>query len=99
MSLRWKLFISYLTILGIALLVLAFSTAYVAPANFTHQMNMQNRQRLGMSNAGSGMMSPQNQASGTGQQDINANFRYAVNKALLQAGIATTLAAAVLSWL
>lgn len=121
MSLRWKLFISYVAIMGIALLVLAFSTAYAAPANFTQQMNMMDMESMWMSGSSgmmmedmagdenawngwnNGMMSQQNQTAGTTYQEINAeinaHFRQSVNKALLQAGIATTLAAVLVSWL
>ena len=88
MSLRWKLFLSYLVVAAIPLLVLVLSTAYVAPANFSHQM-------MGMGR-GARRHVQQQAALNT---EINANFRKAVNQALIQAGGAAILAAAVISWL
>lgn len=96
MKLSHKLFISYLLVVAVGLVVLAVSTAYVAPMTFAQQMR-------GMG-AGAGV----GQQRGTAMRDqitdqvnaeIEASFRGSVNSALLLAGVAAILAAVVVSWL
>lgn len=91
MKLSRKLFLSYLLVVLVGLLVLAISTAFVAPVTFAEQM---------------GRMGAGGQQRGMSQQrlaDINtqveANFRTAIDDALLRAGIAAVVAAALVSWL
>ena len=96
MSLGWKFFLTYVAVAASALLVLAVSTSFVAPETFSdHMRSMSSMQD-------SGMMMGQ---SARGQQievldvELDASFREAVNSALLRAGIAAILAAAVVSWI
>lgn len=91
MSLSWKIFLSYVVVVAIGLLVLAISTAYVAPETFSTHMNNMHGQTGGMMN-GSNML-------GLLEDDLGDSFRESVNSALLQAGIAAILAAGVVSWL
>lgn len=89
MSLGWKLILSYLVVIAVSLLVMAVSTAFIAPIDFSRHMGdmagmMQGSQR--------GMM-------GTSlATDIDASLRDTLNRALLAAGIAATLVATALSW-
>lgn len=100
MSLRWKLFLSYLLVVGLALLVLAVATAFVAPVTFADHLDMmgmrQNRGQNG-SPGGPGMM------MGAAIEDINAelnaSFRQSLAGALLLAGAAAGLAAVGVNWL
>ena len=94
MKLSRKLFLSYLLVMTVGLLVLAISTAYVAPITFAQQM--------GYMGGGAGQ-GPQRGMNQQDRQDeinaqIEANFRTAVNDALLWAGIAAVAAAVVVSW-
>lgn len=89
MSLRWKLFISYVVVLAVGLLVLALSVAVLAPQTFTHRMQM------GMGQ-GHGMMRQEHWQE---EAELEADFRAALNDALLRTGIAALIAAALVSWL
>ena len=90
MKLSRKLFLSYLLVVLVGLLVLAISTAYVAPITFAEQMG-----HIGAGGQQGGMFQSR-------LTDINAqvetNFRSAVNDALLYAGIAAIVAAVLVSW-
>ncbi len=88
MKLSYKLFASYLFIVIIGLVVLAISTAYVAPVNFSQQMN-----HMGGNLAG---MMGQHRLEVTAE--IEASFRNSLTNALIIAGLAATLAAGVVSW-
>ena len=92
MSLIWKFILSYLVVIAVGLLVLALTTAFIAPADFSQHMgNMR-----GMSGATMpGMMSS---AMQNFEDAANTNFRQTLNNALLIAGVAATLVAAALSW-
>ncbi len=100
MNLHSKLLLSYLGVIGLALLVLAVSTAFIAPAAFSgHVQNMRAR----------GMFAPRYEDADRFPMlnaivqgldvEIEGNFREAVNRALLLAGLAATLAAALVSWI
>lgn len=88
MKLSYKLFFSYILIVFIGLVVLAISTAFVAPVNFSEQMthmghnlsNMMGQHRIELTT------------------ELEASFRNALNSALIIAGIAATLAAGGVSW-
>ncbi len=94
MNLRSKLLVSYLVVIALALLVLALSTAFIAPvAFFGHVEDMRTR---GMFGPARGMM-----MSGFVERlnaELDANFREAVNRALFLAAAAATAAAMVASW-
>ena len=92
MSLAWKLVISYLIVIAVGLLVLALSTAFIAPADFSQHMG--NIQSM-MSGNMSGMMGNTLQTYNTA---IEASFRQSLNNALLAAALVATLVAAALSW-
>ncbi len=90
MNLGWKFFISHLFVGAVALLVLAFSTAFVAPETFSMRMRggamMRNPEQHNMMMAGL-------------DQEIERDFRESVRSALWQAGIAAMFTAALVSWL
>lgn len=89
MKLSYKLFISYVFVIAVALLVLAIATAFVAPANFSSQMT---HMRGNMS----GMMA---QRMVDLDEILQNSFQDAINQALISAGIAAILASLVVSWL
>lgn len=97
MSLAWKFFGSYLVVVAIGLLVLAISTAFVAPATFSAQMEHMSSMGEGMGH--DHMMGGPATTVQAVNQELKANFRKAVNSALLKAGIAAILAAGAASWL
>ncbi len=99
MKLSRKLFISHLLVVLIGLAVLAISTAYVAPISFAQQMGYMGG-GAGVGAAGQrglGGMSGDRQTELNAQ--IEANFRTAIDDALLRAGIAALVAAVVVTWL
>ena len=92
MSLGWKLFISYLVIVVVGSLVLAVSTASIAPVTFSrHIESMRGMTIANMTNT-----------MDTGMQQLEAeldtNFRQAVNSTLLVASVAAAGAAGIVSW-
>lgn len=88
MKLSYRLFISYLFVVLIGLMVLAMSTAFVAPANFVREMSHMGRNLSGM--------------RGDHQMqliaELETGFRHSLNSALIIAAIAATLAAGGASW-
>lgn len=88
MKLSYKLFLSYLFVVFIGLVVLAISTAFVAPVNFFEQMTHMGR---GLS----GMMGQHRLELMT---ELETSFRNALNHALIIAGVTATLAAGGVSW-
>jgi signal transduction histidine kinase len=88
MRLTWKLVLSHLTVIAVGLLVLALSTAFIAPVDFSQHMG--NMRGIG----GSGMMGSVMQALET---EIESNFRTSLTNALIIAGVAALLVAAGLS--
>ncbi len=88
MSLAWKLAISYIIVIAVGLLVLAFSTAFIAPADFSQHMGS-------LQNMMGGMMNNSLQAYNS---EIETGFRQSLTNALLEAGLAAALVAAALSW-
>ena len=88
MKLSYKLFISYVVVVVVALVVLATATAFLAPANFSQQMTH-------MRGSGSGMMG---QRMAELDAQLEASFQDAVNNALVIAGTAAILAALGVSW-
>ncbi len=88
MKLSYKLFISYLFVVVIGLLVLAMSTAFVAPANFVQEM----------SHMGRSLSSMRGEHQMQLIAELEAGFRHSLNSALIFAGIAATLAAGGASW-
>ena len=96
MNLGWKFFVSHLFVGAVGLLVLAFSTAFVAPETFSMRMT----EMPGMQ--GGAMMHGTDQADMMMtwlDRDLERDFRDSVNSALWRAGLAAMLAAAVVSWL
>ncbi len=89
MKLSYKLFASYLLVVIVGVVVLAISTAFVAPVTFSQQMS-----HMGEGTMGMGM--------GQHQQEIIAelqtSFNNSLTTALVIAGIAATLAAVIASW-
>lgn len=88
MKLSYKLLLSYVFVVLVALIVLATATAWLAPANFAHQMtHMQD-----------------NETSMMGQRmtaldaELESSFQDAVNNALILAGVAAILTAMGVSW-
>ncbi len=92
MSLAWKLGISYLIVIAVSLLVLAFSTAFIAPADFSQHLGAMQGMMTGSMN---GMMNNSLQAYNA---EIEASFRQSLANALLEAGLIAALVAAALSW-
>ncbi len=88
MKLSYKLFLSYVFVVLVALLVLATATAFVAPANFSQQITH-------MQGNGSGMMGQRMVELDT---ELKAGFQDAVNNALILAGIVAILTAMGVSW-
>ncbi|QPC83160.1 HAMP domain-containing histidine kinase [Phototrophicus methaneseepsis] len=88
MKLSYKLFLSYVFVVLVALLVLAIATAFVAPANFAQQMTH-------MQGNGAGMMG---QHIVELEAELQVGFQDAVNNALILAGIAAILTAMGVSW-
>lgn len=88
MKLSYKLFVSYVLVVMIALAVLATATAFVAPASFSEQM-------AHMRGGTSGMMGQRMAAL---DAELEASFRNAVSNALVIAGLAAVVAALVVSW-
>ena len=87
MSLGWEFFLTYLAVAVMVLLVLAISTAFVAPETFfDHMQSMAHMQNVGM------MMGQGGQQIQVLDEELDASFRQAVNSALLRAGIAAILA-------
>ncbi len=106
MKLSRKLFISHLLVVLIGLAVLAISTAYVAPTSFAQQMGFMGGAGSGGVNGagaggagqrGMGGMSDERQTELNAQ--IEANFRTAIDDALLRASLAAVVAAVVVTWL
>lgn len=88
MKLSYKLFLSYIIVILVAMIVLLTATAFVAPANFTEQM------RHGRGNM-AGMMGQQMQEL---EGELEADFRTAVNSALLIAGVVAVATSVGVSW-
>ncbi|MCA0454043.1 MAG: HAMP domain-containing protein [Chloroflexi bacterium] len=88
MKLLHKLFISYLAVVITGLVVLALSTAFVAPVTFTQQMN----------HMGGNINSMMGQHRQELTDEIESSFRNSLTNALAIAGIAATLAAGIVSW-
>lgn len=91
MKLSYKLFASYLLVVIVGLVVLALSTAFVAPVNFSQQMNH-------MGGNLSGMMGMGGQHRQEIIAELEASFNTSLTNALVIAGIAATLAAVGVSW-
>ncbi len=92
MKLSRKLFLSYLLVASVGLLVLVFSTAYVAPISFAQRMGFMGGGPFGGFQRG---MTEEREAEINAQ--IEASFRAAIDDALLRAGIAALVAAVVVS--
>lgn len=88
MKLSYKLFLSYVIVILVAMAVLLTATAFVAPVNFTEQM------RHGRGNM-AGMMGQQMQAL---ESELENDFRTAVNNALLIAGMVAVVTSVGVSW-
>lgn len=88
MKLSYRLFISYLFVVLVGSLVLAMSTAFVAPANFVQEMTHMGRNFSSLRGAHQMQLIA----------DLEAGFRHSLNSALIFAWIAATLAAGGASW-
>jgi signal transduction histidine kinase len=98
MSLRWKFFLSYLVVIGLALLVVVVATVFLAPEQFSGEVAQMRME--GMMGRGSGRIhnTMMGDVISTIEEDLNVNFRKSVNSALLLAGIVAIVAAAEVSW-
>ncbi len=96
MRLNYKLFFSYLLVVAISLLTVALGASLVAPRNFTDVMehNMPGGSRGNQF----GMHSMMAEVWQTFDEEIGANFRQAVNDALMLAVVVAILMAGVMSW-
>ena len=88
MRLVYKLFLSHIVVVAIALIVLATATALVAPANFFEQMTH-------MQGNTPGMMGQRMQVI---DAELEASFQNSVNNALVIAGGVAIVAALAISW-
>ena len=93
MKLTGKLFLSYLLIAAVSLFVLAVSTAYVAPADFSRRMMSHDISSSAHEGGEGGMMWGRMQAI---DGEIHEDVQNSIYKALWQAGIAATLTAMVM---
>ncbi len=89
MNLGRKLFLSYLIVIAVSLVVLAISTAFVAPVSFSHHIEMMMGRPMSGRMMG-GMVSL--------LDDIQESFRQALTNALILAGGAAIIAAILTSW-
>lgn len=88
MKLSYRLFLSYIFVVLIGVVVLAISTAFVAPANFSEQMT----------HMGRGSSSMMDQHERELNAELEGSFRNSLNNALAIAGVAAILAAGGVSW-
>lgn len=88
MSVRWKLFASYLVVIAIGAVVLTVTTLSIAPVTFTEHTGSM-RGTMNQSMAG-GMMADL-------ETELNEGFNSAMTNALLIATLAATSAAAIVS--
>ena len=88
MKLSYKLFLSYIIVILVAMIVLLTATAFVAPVNFTEEM------RHGRGNM-AGMMGQQMQEL---EIELENDFRNAVNSALMIAGVVAVVTSIGVSW-
>src|SRR4030065_810193 len=87
----WKMFLSYLIIIGVGVLVLASAAELAIPASFNQHM-------ASMGSMMGGMMG----SAGSGQQqdaELFSSFRAGVNQALFLAETDASFAAVVVSYL
>ncbi|MBI1256430.1 MAG: HAMP domain-containing protein [Chloroflexi bacterium] len=101
MKLGQKLFLSYLLVILVGLLILALSTAFIAPITFSQQMRHMemNGAENGAANIGGMMNGGQGRAAAQAlNEQLNSTFRASVDTALLLAGAAATLVALFVSW-
>lgn len=91
MSLVWKFLLSHLVVVIVGLLVMISSTAYIAPVTFSRHMETV------MGSSASGMQGMMGGDVGASMVDLDANFRGALNSALLIAGMAATVTATAIS--
>jgi signal transduction histidine kinase len=94
MSLRWKFLLSYLVVIGLALLVLAVATALLAPERFSGHVE---EMRAGPGMGGPGRGNMMGDFIAEIEVDLLANFRQSVNDALMLAGLVAVAAAVVAS--
>lgn len=86
MSLVSKLVFAHLIVIAVGLIVLALSTAFIAPVDFSRHMSMMGARQ--------GMMENSMQTLGA---EIEANFRESLKNALLIAGASAMVVATILS--
>lgn len=94
MKLAARLFISYLIVIGVTLAIIAITTAYTTPINFTNQM-MHSGPMMGGMMRGSGSAVIEDLIN----EEIEAAVQDAVNKALLRSSVVAILVAGVISLL
>lgn len=92
MKLTGKLFITYLLIAAVSLIVLAASTAFVAPEAFSRRIMAYRQPGSPLRMRGSIWVLVENE-----EQVLYDDFRQSINGALRQAGFAAILTAAVIS--
>ncbi len=96
--LRWKLFLTYLIVILIGVIVLATAAELVIPTSFDRHLADMGKMMMDMDGTtGTDMM------SGAGDDlsadlGLFANFRKAVNEALIVAALASGATALILSW-
>lgn len=90
MSIRWKLFASYLVVIAVGAIILIVTTLSIAPMSFEQHMgNMR-----GMANQNSSMSG---RMMNDLEADVNESFNRAMTNALIFATIAATSAAGIVS--
>ncbi|MFC1960330.1 sensor histidine kinase [Chloroflexota bacterium] len=70
MSLRWKLFLSYLAVIAVTLIILTIAVSSIAPVRFSDDVRMMGQRREGLStplNQSPGQDPPSGQGQGQGQ--------------------------------
>lgn len=99
-----KLFLSYIAVIGIASIILFFSTRLALPRAFDRHLGMAE----GMQMVGEGMMNRMFQnpkdggrfgVSGGGPQELFFNFKASFNEALIYSGVAAIIIALLVSWI
>jgi len=98
MSLSRKLFISYVSVIGIGLLVLVGTTAILAPANFSQRIMLQHFEETG---GGQGPRAGMGQGQMRGPilaAELEQEFRQSLNTALIVAAVAAVGSATLVSW-
>lgn len=110
MSLRWKLFLSYLGVVAVTLIILMIAVSSIAPVRFSDDVRLMGQRRTGQDQdhgmlLGQEQGTPRSNMTMMGQflndmaAELNTSMRRSVNTALLLAGLTAVIAAAAVSLL